>query len=80
MLVSCKNRDVSTSSTDANVPLAMYAPAFPVRSGSSVVPSELPPLTIMAVPLNAMSHSVSFVVICPVAKLNLVNSPEMGCP
>jgi len=41
----------------------MYAPAFPVLSGSSIVSSETPPLTIIVVALKAISHSVILVVV-----------------
>ena len=56
----------------------MYTAAFPVLEGSSMVPRDSPPLTIISVPLNATSQSVSLVVICPVEKLNFVNSPDIG--
>ena len=52
----------------------MYAAAFPVRSGSSVVPEETPPFIIIEVPLKAISHSVLLVVVAPVEKSNFVNS------
>ena len=68
----------STSTTDNIVPLAIYTAAFPVLEGSSMVPRDSPPLTIISVPLNATSQSVSLVVICPVEKLNFVNSPDIG--
>ena len=60
------------------VPEAIYPAASLVLVGSSIAPADTPPLTIIDWPLKAISHSVSLVVVKPVAKSNFVNSPEAG--
>ena len=74
---SCTKRFSSTLVTPANVLLAIYAAAFPVREGSSVVPCDSPPFTIIVVPLKAISQSLPSVT-SPNSKLNFVNGPEIG--